>query len=221
MEKIIEQVQNWLYLHKLPKELAGFTLNLELSTCGTRYRIFSYNKPEAYRNFSVMYDKATKEYLANVVIGLTEYCDINFFAGSLPVLEQILSERLEYTLTRLDSFDPSTVESIFIDKKIIEWPFGFELPPEISGFKLFIRPCEPVKAINGSYIIIDYSDFDSESNLIINYNIYRDEFFGEIRIRRTPQMAAEFDSNTLDELKEKINACLKDKLEAMRHLIVS
>lgn len=221
MEKLIEQVQGWDFLHKLPKTLAGFTLNVELSECGTKFRIFTYSKPDAYRSFTVMYDDATKEFLACVVIGLTEYCDISFITGSMQALELLLAERMEQTLVRLAYFDRSCMESIFIDKKILEWTYGAELPEEIAGFKLFIKPCAPVKTINGSYIIIDYSDFVCQSNLIINYNIYRDEFFGEIRVRRTPQMAAEFDSNLLDELKERLNNSLKDKLESLRQMTIN
>jgi hypothetical protein len=55
-----------------------------------------------------------------------------------------------------------------------------------------------------------------ESNLIIYYNIYRDEFFGEIRIHRIPQMAAAFDAHTLPELEAKLNTHLEQTLKDMR-----
>lgn len=37
----------------------------------------------------------------------------------------------------------------------MDWEYIDNLPKEIDGFKLFINPKEPVKIINGSYIIID------------------------------------------------------------------
>jgi hypothetical protein len=105
------------------------------------------------------------------------------------------------------------------DKKIVEWNYKDKLKQEIAGFTLYIKSDEPVKVINGSYIIIDYSDFATESNLIIYYNVFRDEFFGEIRIRRTPQMISAFDTSDLSELAAKLDEKLAETLEQVREQI--
>ena len=216
MKKIIEQVQTWELLAKLPTEFAGFTLCRKLQEQGTQYCIFTYQNEEWHRSFSVLYDKTTKEFFARAVVGLTEYFDVNFIVGDIELLEKILISRLNDTLTSLAVFNPDNLGSIIVDKQILEWPYEKELPQKLVGFELFIRPSAPVKIINGSYIIIDYSDFSYESSLVIYYNIFRDEFFGEARIRRTPQMAAVFDATTLEELQENITAHLKVVLESMR-----
>jgi len=114
-------------------------------------------------------------------------------------------------------FNRDNLGSIIIDKQILEWPYGNELPQELLGFELFIKPSAPVKIINGSYIIIDYSDFSNESSLVIYYNIFRDEFFGEARIRRTPQMSAVFDATTLEKLQENIATHLNKVLQSIRN----
>ena len=216
MEKIIEQVQSWELLAKLPKDLAGFTLIMELEQCGTQYHIFTYQNKVSYKSFSVLYDQATKEYFARIIIGLTEYFDVNFIVGDIKILESLLEKRLKETLTSLAYFNREKVDSIVLDKKILEWPYGKQLPQNIAGFELFIKPDEPIKVINGSYILIDYSDFKAESNLIIYYNMFRDEFFGETRIKRTPKMSAAFDTNNLIDLQEAIAAHLKSVLQEMR-----
>lgn len=216
MEKIIEQVQAWNMLGKLPKEFVGFTLTLELEKRDTQYCIFTYKNEERHRSFSVLYDHATREYFARTVIGLMEYYDVNFIVGDIERLESLLVERLKAVLTSLDSFTRENLDSILLDKKVIEWPYNKELPQNLFGFELFIRPDEPIKIINGSYIILDYSDFKTESNLVIYYNIFRDEFFGETRIRRTPTMAAVFDANNLDDLQEALASNLTSVLESLR-----
>lgn len=216
MEKIIEQVQAWNMLGKLPKEFVGFTLTLELEKRDTQYCIFTYKNEERHRSFSVLYDHATKEYFARTVIGLMEYYDVNFIVGDIERLESLLVERLRAVLTSLASFTRENLDSILLDKKVIEWPYNKELPQQLFGFELFIRPDEPIKIINGSYIILDYSDFKTESNLAIYYNIFRDEFFGETRIRRTPTMAAVFDANNLDDLQEALASNLTSVLESLR-----
>ena len=216
MEKKIAQIKEWELLAKLPTEFAGFSLIIELQERGTQYCIFSYQNAEWHKSFSVIYDKATKEFLARAVIGLTEYFDVNFIVGDIELLEKLLVNRLKDTLTNLAVFHRERLDSIILDKKILEWSYGKELPEELAGFTLFIKPSEPVKIINGSYVIIDYSDFSKESSLVIYYNIFRNEFFGEARIRRTPQMSAAFDANTLDKLQENIKNHLKNVLENVR-----
>ncbi|WP_188398031.1 hypothetical protein [Sporomusa sp. GT1] len=204
MEKIIEQVAGWDYLKKLPREIFGFTLINELMTCGSQYRIFTYNNHMARRSFTIMYDQATKDFLARTVVGLMEYCDISFITGDLAALENILTDRMEKTLKGLVYFDPVSLCVRFKEKKIVEWPYITKLPKQLSGFELFINPREPLKALNGTYVLIDYSDFTTESNLTINYNIFRDEFFGEIRTKRTPVMISDFDAKTLPELEARV-----------------
>lgn len=219
MEKIIEQIKEWAFIHRLPKELEGFTLQHIAQQDGSKYFIFAYQNENRHRKLTILYDAATKDYLGRVTIGLTEFCDTTFIVNNLDVLEKILVEKLRITLQRLACFDISTVESIVVQKKILTWQYEHILPARIGGFELFIAPKEPLKIINGSYIIIEYSDFAAESNLIIYYNIYRDEFFGEIRIYRTPQMTADFDASSLEELEEKLEKRLVAALEAMQRQI--
>lgn len=216
MKKIIEQVAEWEFLRQLPVDYAGFTLETELAECGSQYALFSYHKPEDYLCFSVLYDKATRDFLARVTIGLTEYYDVSFITTSLVALETALTERLEQTLEVLANPATREYESIFRAKKILEWPYAANLPVELAGFTLYISPRQTVKTINGSYIIIDYSDFRAASNLNIYYNIYRDEFFGELRLRRTPRMINMFDAKELPDLAEKLTANLSPALESLR-----
>ncbi len=99
------------------------------------------------------------------------------------------------------------------------WEYIKSLPLEIDGFKLFISPDKPVKVINGSYIIIDYCDFANESNFIIYYNVFRDEFFGEAKIHRIPEVTYEYDSSELNDLKQKLEEKLAKTLHDIRQRI--
>ncbi|SMC74252.1 hypothetical protein [Sporomusa malonica] len=216
MEKIVKQVTEWEFLQNLPLEMCGFTLINELMTCGSQYRIFTYNNQKARRSFTVLYDKATKDFLVRTVIGLTEFCDISFFTANIAALEKLLRERMEKTLCGLAQFDANCLCAQFASKKILEWPYALQLPKNLAGFELFITPQEPFKGLNGSYVIIDYSDFATESNLVVNYNIFRDQFFSEIRLRRTPIPTAEFDAKTLPELEGRLNDNLNPMLEKLR-----
>ncbi|MEN6412993.1 MAG: hypothetical protein ABFC84_09600 [Veillonellales bacterium] len=216
MEDVIQEIQQWTFLASLPAEINGFILKKQLTRRNTQFLIFCYENSGCHRSFSVLYDSETKDYLAQVVAGLTEYCDIGFIVGDLSALERVLSMRMAKTIHDLAVFNESALSSIVKDKKILEWTYAKQLPSEISGFELYIRPFEPLKVLNGAYIIIDYSDFAAESNLTIYYNVFRDDFFGELRLHRTPEMAAVFECKQLNELEEKIEVNLRPTLAEMR-----
>ena len=116
----------------------------------------------------------------------------------------------------METFNPKTLSSIVSDKKITEWALGRELPEKLEGFSLFIRPAQPVKINNGSYIVVDYVDFSLESSFTLYYNIYRDEFFAEARIWNIPDVNYDFDSNELPELEEKLHQRLLPRLQEIR-----
>lgn len=220
MDSIIEQIKGWNYVREIPASFAGFSLVTELMQCDTQYRIFTYHNAASYRSFTVLYDQATKDFLARVVIGLTEFCDVNFICGSLEQLEKLLKERMFSTLDGLAAFNPDLLCSVIREKKVANWPYAVNLPTEIAGFSLYIDPAKPVKVLNGSYIILDYSNFPAESSLMIYYNIYRDEFFGELKIKRTPQMINCFDCRQLNDLEEKIKEHLEPTLQNMRSRVI-
>ncbi len=214
MKEIIAQVNEWPFLRQLPADQAGFSLSLDLAEDGVQYNVFSYRNAEELRSFSVVYDRATRDYLARVAVGLNEFYDVSFICPDLASLERILTAKLEDALVELSG--GRQYESVFRAKKILEWPYCERLADEVAGFHLFITPRQPLKTVNGSYIILDYSDFAAASNLSISYNIYRDEFFGQVHLRQTPHMIGTFDTRDLGELAAKFDRELGPLLADLR-----
>ncbi|MDT8900860.1 hypothetical protein [Anaeroselena agilis] len=214
MKEIIAQVNEWPFLRQLPARQEEFSLSLDLSEDGMQYNIFSYRDAEELRSFSIVYDQATRDFLARVAVGLNEFYDVSFICPDIVSLERILTAKLVSSLVDLSG--EKQYESIFRAKRILEWPYSDRLAGEIAGFRLFITPRQPLKTVNGSYVILDYSDFDTASNLSISYNVYRDEFFGQTRLRRTPQMIGTFDARDLGELAAKLDCELQPSLADLR-----
>lgn len=218
MDKVIEQVQQWEFYKALPDMVHGFQLESELVREESRLYLFSYCCQSSRRSFYAFYDKATKDFMAHTVIGLFDFCDIQFITTDLTTFERMLTERMDSVLRNLREFDPGVLGSVFTAKQIMQWDWS-SLPESLFGFNLFIRPSSPLKTINGSYILIDYCDFAEESNLTVYYNIYRDEFFSERRVRRLPEMLTVFDAKNLADLTEKLKMGLFPELEKMRNLL--
>ena len=218
MDKVIEQVQQWDFYKSLPDTLHGFQLECELVRQESRLYLFWYRCQSSRRSFYAFYDKATKDFMVHTVIGLFDFCDIQFITTDLASFEHMLTERMNNVLKNLGTFDQGLLGSVFTAKQILQCDWS-HLPETVCGFDLFIRPNLPVKTINGSYILIDYCDFTQESNLTVYYNIYRDEFFAERRVRRLPEMLTVFDAKNLIDLTEKLKISLTPVLEEMRSLL--
>ena len=215
-EKVETETADWDYLRELPAEWFGFTFQEERSIDENVYNLYSYVNTETHRSTTAYYHEETNEDKLRVHIGLTEFCRIEFIAPNLEKFEELLRAQFEGMLHDLAEFNPKTISSIVLDKEILSWEYGKKLPDTLEGFTLFIRPEEPLRITNGSYIVFDYTDFSIESNFIIYYNVFRNEFFGEARIRNIPEMNYVFDSSELPELEEKLETNLIPRLQYVR-----
>jgi hypothetical protein len=214
--KIKEETASWQYMQELPDTWQGFTLDREPAVGKDKYDLYRYVNEEWHKSAIVYFHEETHEYKVRLKIGLIEFCRIEFITGSLAEFEELLKAQFEQMLHDMAEFNPATLSSIVVDKKILTWEAGQELPAEKEGFSLFIRPQEPVKINNGSYIVIDYVNFALESSFTVYYNIYRDEFFAEARIWNIPDVSYEFDASDLEELEEKLRSRMTPRLQQVR-----
>jgi len=215
-DRVDGELAQWDYIHTLPQEWFGFSFQRIMKAHEDFYDIYSYTNENTHRCAILYYHSETHEYKLRVRIGLTEFCRIDYIAPNLTVMEGLLHAQFEALLEDMSQFKLDNVSSIVKDKHILDWEYAEKLPAVLEGFELFIPPAKPVKSINGSYIVFDYSDFSIESNFIIYYNLFRDEFFGEARINNVPEMNYTFDSTELSELEEKLDAFLISRLQEIR-----
>lgn len=209
-------VEGWAYPDSLPADCRGFSLQREACWDGSVYRVFSYRNEARRRSASVIYDNNTDDYMLQLRIGLTEFCDVNFINRDRAAFESVLDRFLDARLETLDRCLPERTEFLFRDKKILEWAAGFEFPPASNGFALFLSPAESVQVTNGSYLILDYSDFDEASSLRFYYNIFRDDFYAEYLVMGAPQATPRFDAKTLPELAERLRSGLDEATDELR-----
>ncbi|MCI6099947.1 MAG: hypothetical protein MR630_02535 [Selenomonas sp.] len=221
IEKVEASLEGWQLLESLPPEIAGFHFSLLRAPHEDMYDIFSYENPALHRRVTAYFHEETQEYKLRVRIGFIEFCRIEFITASLGAFSQALEEHLAALIDGMVTFHPESLSSLVLKKGIREWPYGKQLPETLEGHELFIRPQQPVKITNGSYIIIDYVDFEQESDVTIYYNMYRDEFWGEVRAHSIPDVSYVFDCHELDELQKKLEEHLVPRLHEARNLAVT
>lgn len=216
LEKVQQETADWEYLEELPAEWFGLSLQKQYREVDDTYELFSYENRSTHRGLCAYYHQETKEYKLRVRIGLTEFCQMQYITSSFSAFEEHLRLYLEHSIGELAQYSPEGMSYVTRELNIPSWDYHSLLPDELEGFQLFIRPNEPVRVLNGSYIVLDYTDFDIKSNFIIYYNEFRCEFFGEARIKDIPEMNYTFDSPDIPALEEKLRLHLTERLREIR-----
>lgn len=211
-----DALDGWPLLAALPKELYGFELQILQQEDGDRYDIFRYDLPGGHKSVTAYYHEETNEYKLRLRTGYIEFCRIEFITADLATFTMRMKEPLTALLRSLVEFRRTDLSRLILQTGICDWTFGQSLPETLEGYTLFVRPAEPVKITNGSYIVIDYVDFAHGCDVTIYYNIYRNEFWGEARIHSIPDVTYEFDSQTLDELQKRIEERLVSRMRETR-----
>lgn len=220
LEKIQQETADWKYLDELPRDWFGLTFAKQYAEVGDTFELFSYKNEEKHLGVIAYYHQETKEYKLKIQRGLTEFCLMQFITSSFEEYQHYLQKYLEGAVHDLAIYNPDTVSYVTKALNIPEWNYADILPGELEGFSLFIEPKQLTRVLNGSYIVFDYSDFSINSNFIIYYNEFHCEFFGEARINNIPEMNYVFDSRSLEELEEKLNAHLVERLREIRRRAV-
>lgn len=213
--RVKEETVNWEYMKNLPDVINGFRLQRLLTQEEDTYNLYAYVNESLHRSATVYYHAETDEYKLRLRIGSFEFCMEECIASSLEDFEKLLRIRFDNILNGMVNFDGDKIEIMLKQTNILAWDFSSQLPEQIGNFELFIRPAQPLRITNGSYVIIDYECFGMQSNFAVYYNMFRDEFFSDARIAGTPDINYEFDSQTLDGLEEKLKQHLKVRLNVI------
>ena len=193
----------------------GFVYAPSEKIVGDRREIFTCRNVAKNMTITAYFHEETREYKLRIKIGLNELVRIEYIASKPAAFTERLQTYFSQLLADLGEENPLK-PPLLTEKGLFAWDYGEILPPSLEGFSLFIAPNAPFPVANGSYIIVDYSDFAIKSNFILMYNIFRDEFFGEARIADVPIVTYDFDAVTVERLALLIKTKLAAKLREIR-----
>lgn len=214
--KIAAQIDELNFGKNLPAELDDFTLKKIFAVDEDKFIFFSYVNDATHCAVTTYFHEETKEFKLRQKIGLTEFCLTNFFTEDFTHFKELIDAELDGVIKNLRGIKNKNLNRFLREKKIDTWTYGLELPATLEGFELFISPAAPVEVTNGSFIVINYADFSINSDFILEYNVYGDEFSGETRINGAPHVTYAFDAKTLDDLEDKLKKNLVAELKAIR-----
>ena len=205
-----------LTFDNLPADIDGFTLKKIYAVDEDKFIFFNYVDDVIHCALTIYFHEETKEFKVRQKIGLTEFCLTDFFTEDFAHFKELINAEFNGVIKNLRGVRNKTPNNFLREKKIDTWKFGNELPATLEGFELFIKPAAPVEVTNGSFIIINYADFKINSDFVLYYNVYTDEFSGEQRINGAPNITYAFDAKTLDELETKLKNNLVNELQTIR-----
>ena len=215
--KLTAQVEEFHFAENLPDELEGFTIKKIFAPNEDKFIFFTYADEKIHCALTTYFHEETSEFKVRQRIGLTEFCLTNFFTEDFKTFQSLLDAELADMLKNLRGFRDKSIDNFLREKKIDTWTYGKNLPATLEGFELFISPAAPVEVTNGSFIIINYADFSINSDFVLYYNIYSDEFSGELRLDGAPHVSYAFDAKTLKDLETKLKENLTTELLAIRN----
>ena len=216
--KITAEIETTNFFDELPAEICGYNLKKIFNDNEDKFFYFSYENETLHRTFTAYFHEETKEYKVRVKIGLTEFCLTKFFTNKFENFLEILKSDMKTAIENLSAPVDTNADLLIADKNFAAWNYPKNLPKNLEGFELFITPEKPVKITNGSYIILNYSNFETDCDLTIYYNVYTDNFSGESKINLVPNVSYLFDADNLKDLETTLQKNLSSELH---NLLVS
>lgn len=199
---MIDETQAKEKFSNLPQDLHGFVLENIFAQVEDKFYFFSYTDKKNRRAVTTYFHDETQEYKVRAKIGLNEFCLTNFFTADFDRFCEMFCSAPENLLKIFDRDDKTA--TLLRDKNFVGWDYGKNLPQNISDFELFISPQNLVKFTNGSVILINYSNFATDSDLTIYYNLFSDNFSGELREHGNVQVIYDFDAKDLKTLQAQL-----------------
>lgn len=213
--EIEEQLCEWEFLKELPQEIDGFKLTIGQGIDNQILTIASYGNAAVHSKLDLIYTSETFDYVPVKTIGMHTFRDIRYFCRDRDKFAKLMNEKLACLLADINIENSHKMDTLLRETGIADWGYAVNLPKQIGDFELFITPDNPVSYINGSTIIIDYSDFKHGHQLVFFYNNFRNEFFAEIKCNFMTAITHEFDCKSLDELEKKLKNSLETTLQKL------
>lgn len=213
IEEIQQETRQWDFIRGLPEQVGQFSKKLVDTIDGQILTICRYEAPELRARLDIIYTSETFDYIAVHTMGMNSYRDIRFIYKDREVFAKNVKAYLPGILHSMEEPASVNLGEQVAEHGILTWDYGNHLPEKIGPFELFIKPARAIEHINGSIILIDYSNFDRLDQLIIMYNRLRDQFFGEVKINSVFHASMDFDSKNLKELEGKLKEHLEETLE--------
>jgi hypothetical protein len=213
IEKIAEEVKSWDFIINLPQEIYGFVKQTDGNIDGQILHICQYVNKALKAKLDIIYTAETFDYIIVHTMGINTYRDVRYVYKERDIFAEKLGEALPGIIKNMENPASVNLGEMIKNKGVITWKYGNNLPEKIGSFELYIKPEKAIEHINGSIIIIDYTDFERKDQFVVYYNRLRNQFFAELKISGVFRDSKAFDSVSLKGLQSKLEDNLQVTLD--------
>lgn len=168
----------------------------------------------------VLYDEETADYMVKMDLHMITLTEIECITGDLEEFKRLVKlltpEAIEKELIHREKV------SILVEGKgFMVWDYEELLPERLGHYVRVIAPKMPLLGLNGSYIIAAYECEEKDTGILFFYNMYRDEYYGELRAKGIPGIIHQYDARSIEALEAAIEKHLmKDLKELYEHPVI-
>ena len=214
--EIAAEIENWDLLQKLPKQIGDFILCPGSGIKGQILNIAAYVNEKTHCRLDLTYTSETFDYVPVKTVGLHTFRDERYFARDREHFAKMLLQHLDDIIKSIDRKEVHKFDYEAEALHFEQWDYWRSLPQLLEGYELFITPENPLAYINGSFIFLDYTDFENGNQVYFSYNIFRNEIFAEMKKDNLPLTTDAYDvgCNVADDKKlELLTTLLQNNLQ--------
>ena len=215
--EIEEGLKDWEFLKHLPKEISGFKLQEGRGIEGNILNLASFVNEEIHCSLDLIYTAETFDYTLVKNIGLHTFRDERFFNRDADKFAEAVLKNLPNVIEKVSR---SMNKKLGYESKVMgfdTWNYWKTLPEKIGEYELFVTPDKPLEYINGSWVILDYSDFSKGNQIMFLYNSFRNELFAELKKGFMPLTTDLYNANKLEQLEKLIKQHLQETLNELEN----
>lgn len=168
-----------------------------------RIYFFHYENPKGCI-WQALYDKETRDYTVQIVTQLTACHDIQFIKSTPEAFWENLLSSYECAVANTVGEERESLPFECKRAQIDTWQYEEVLPESVSEYRLTVTPRNPVRGVNGSYILAEYARADMGRGIQLYFNSYRHDFYGEAFVNGVAKITHVFDAKNLAMFEEVI-----------------
>lgn len=215
-----EKLLAWYEGKELPPVIGDYELRTIDEQHDRIYYAFGWFHKSNGWKIRVLYDEETADYMVKMDLHMITLTEIECITGDFEEFKRLVKlltpEAIEKELIHREKV------SILVEGKgFMVWDYEELLPEKLGHYVRVIAPKMPLLGLNGSYIIAAYECEEKDTGILFFYNMYRDEYYGELRAKGIPGIIHQYDAKSIEALEAAIEKHLeKDLKELYEHPVI-
>ena len=199
---------DWDIEKELPTDIEGYKLKRLDKQEGRIYFAFCWENEENGWQVRALFDEETMDYMVKTDIRMMTLTEIELITGDFEEFKRNMKLLTPQYIAK-EFIHRENVSVLVRGKGFMVWDYTPFFPPVLGH----IDPHRPLLGLNGSYIIASYECREKETGILFFYNVYRDEYYGELRAKGIPGIIHQYDAKTIPDLEETIRNHLEKDLK--------